>query len=136
MYITLGHGQKTHLQGQNFDDLFCLIILYDILFYFIHVHIAQGKRRPPLGTIFFWWKHKGLVTLITGCMFQTNISAVCFYAHFLMVLYIYIALGHGQTTHLHGQNFDVNSKASSLWSFVASLKKSLKPLTLYKSFHV
>ena len=33
------------------------------------------------------------------------------------------------------QNFDVNRKASSLWSFGASLKKSLQPLTLYTSFH-
>ena len=33
-----------------------------------------------------------------------------------------IALGQGQTTH-YGQNFDVNRKASSLWSFVASLKR-------------
>ena len=51
-----------------------------------------------------------------------------------MILYMYIALGQGQTTHW-GQNFDVNRKASSLWSFVAGLKKSLQPLTLYTSFH-
>ena len=34
-------------------DLFCLIILYDILFYFVHVHIAKWHGRQPLGTIFF-----------------------------------------------------------------------------------
>ena len=51
-------------------DPFCLIILYDILFYFIHVYIAQGQEETTLGNIFFWWKQKGLLTLITGCMFQ------------------------------------------------------------------
>ena len=45
-----------------------------------------------------------------------------------------IALGQGQKTH-KDQNFDVNRNASSLWSFVASLKKSLQPLTSYTSFH-
>ena len=40
----------------------------------------------------------------------------------------------GQTTH-YGKNFDVNRKASSLCTFVASLKESLHPPTLYKSFH-
>ena len=34
-----------------------------------------------------------------------------------------IALGQGQITH-QGQNFDVNAKASSLWPFVASLKRT------------
>ena len=47
---------------------------------------------------------------------------------------MYVALGQGQATHW-GQYFEVNRQASSLWSFVASLKKSLQPLTLYTSFH-
>ena len=34
-----------------------------------------------------------------------------------------------------GKNCDVNRKASSLWSFVTSLKKSLQPLTLYTFVH-
>ena len=41
-----------------------------------------------------------------------------------MILYMYVALGQGQTTPW-GQNFDVNRKALSLWSFVASFKKIL-----------
>ena len=44
--IILYHFQK---------DPFCLIILYDILFYFIHVYIAPGQKIVPegcLGTIF------------------------------------------------------------------------------------
>ena len=45
------------------------IILYDILFYFIHVYIARGQEETTLGDNFLW-KQKGLITLITGCMFQ------------------------------------------------------------------
>ena len=40
---------------------FCLIILYDILFYFIHV--PQGKRRQPLGDNFFDGNRKVLSLL-------------------------------------------------------------------------
>ena len=41
-------------------DPFCLIILYDILFHFIHY---SPRAR---GDNCFWWKQKGLITLITG----------------------------------------------------------------------
>ena len=41
---------------------------------------------------------------------------------FLMILYMYIALGQGLTTPW-GRNFDVNRNILSLHSFVASLKK-------------
>ena len=45
---------------------------------------------------------------------------------FFMILYMYIALGQGQTVP-RGQIFDVNRNILSLYSFVASLKKmSLK----------
>ena len=42
--------------------------------------------------------------------------------------------GRGQTAH-RGQTFDVNRKALSLHSSVASLKKSLWSLILYNFFH-
>ena len=35
-------------------DPFCLIILYDILFYFIHVYKAPGQEETTLGDIFFF----------------------------------------------------------------------------------
>ena len=42
-------------------DPFCLIILYDILFYFIHVYIAPGQGKTTLGDNFFdhfdHWSH-------------------------------------------------------------------------------
>ena len=34
-------------------DPFCLIILYDILFYFIHVYITPGQEETNLGDKFF-----------------------------------------------------------------------------------
>ena len=34
-------------------DPFCLIILYDILFYFMHIYIAPGQEETTLGDIFF-----------------------------------------------------------------------------------
>ena len=54
-----------------------------------------------------------------------------------MILYMYIAPGHGQTTPW-GQNFDVNKNSLSLCPFVASLKKiSLKSdfLTCFYVFY-
>ena len=36
-------------------DPFCLIILYDILFYFIHVYIAPGQGKTTLRNNFFLW---------------------------------------------------------------------------------
>ena len=53
-------------------DPFCLIILYGILFYFIHVYSVSSPNARwdnPWGQ-FCWWKQKGLITLITDCMFQ------------------------------------------------------------------
>ena len=67
-------------------DPFCLIILYDILFYFIHVYIAPGQGETTLGDNFFDGSRK-----ITGCMFQNNIFALWFNAHSFMILYMYIA---------------------------------------------
>ena len=92
------------------------------LFYkiFLYYFMPQGKGRQPLGTILLW-KQEGLVYLITGCMFQ-KISLPSDIMHiFFMILYMYIALGQGQTTHWD-QSFDVNRKALSLWSFVKSFK--------------
>ena len=77
-------------------DPFCLIILYDIVFYFIHVYKAPGQEETSLGTIFIMqaersshfdhWLHV-----------SKNSYAIWFYAYFFMILYMYIALGQGQT---------------------------------------
>ena len=54
---------------QSQKDPFCLIILYDICFISYMYVKPQSKKRQPFGTIFLC-KQKGLITLITGCMFK------------------------------------------------------------------
>ena len=104
MYIAPGHGHTTtwYKLWQHFKAFiisiilyqfqknpFCHIILYDILFYFTY---SPRAREKTLGDSCILWKQKGLITLTTDCMFQNNIFALWFYAHFFMILYIYIAL--------------------------------------------
>ena len=54
---------------------------------------------------------------------KTSLRSLILYI-FFMILYMYIALGQGQTA-LSGQSFDVNRNFLSLHSFVASLKKNV-----------
>ena len=78
--------------------------------------------------------------MITGCIFQ-KISLPLDFMHIFFQDFIHVhspCRGRQpiQPQWHWGQNFDVNRKASSLWSFVASLKKkSLQSLILYTSFH-
>ena len=59
-----------------------------------------------------------------GLRWAKNSSALSCFTYFFMILYMYIALGQGQEQSTHwGQKFDVNRKASSSWSSVASFKK-------------
>ena len=74
----------------NVINLF--IFGHGVLIYYIK---PQGKRRQPLGTVFLveaerfdHWLHV-----------SKNSTALWFYAHFVMILYMYIALGQGQTAH-------------------------------------
>ena len=114
-----GHGHTTtwykiwqHLKAfmipiifcQFQKDPFCLIILYDIMFYFIHKYIAPGQEETTLGDNF----KKELCPMILCILFHDFIQVYSPWS--------------GADNHW-GQNFDVNRKASWLWSFVASLKK-------------
>ena len=66
---------------------------------------------------------------------KKNLFEVCFYAIFLMILYMYIALGQGQTAP-RGQSFNVNRNVLSFHSFDASFqKKCLWSLILYNLFY-
>ena len=59
------------------------------------------------------------------------------YNTFLMIIYMYIALGQGQTMPW-GQTFDVNRKPLSLCPFVAGLKKNTMksdPIYIFFMFH-
>ena len=51
-----------------------------------------------------------------------------------MILYMYIAMGQGQTS-TRGQSFDFNRSVLPLHQFLASLKKMSLKLILYNYFH-
>ena len=75
-------------------DPFCFIICYDILFYFIHEYKAPRQEETTLvlkqterSYHFEHWLH-----------LSKNSFALWFYAHFFMILYMYIALGQGRQT--------------------------------------
>ena len=100
---------------------FASLFIMWYLFYFIHVYIAQGQGETTRGDIFLMeaemsyhfdhWLHVSKKKSLPSDFMQI----------FFLVSYMYTAR-YGQTTHW-GWNFDVNRKASSLWSFVASMKK-------------
>ena len=85
---------------------------------FIHLYSPVAKAYNPLGTN-FWCQQKALITLPIRCKFKKR--NLILYT-FLMILYMYIAPGQGQTNPW-GQNFDVNRKLLKLRPFFASLKK-------------
>ena len=128
-----GQGQTTYW-GQNFDDnrkafSLCPYVasfktissksdFKHIFNDFIHVYSPGAKAYNPLGAN-FWCQQKALITLPICCKFKKR--NLILYT-FLMILYMYIAPGQGQTTPW-GQTFDVNRKALSFWPFVASFKE-------------
>ena len=84
MYIAPGHGHTTtcykfwqHFKAfiipcilyQFQKNPFCLINLYNILFYFIYVYIAPGQGETTLGDSFLMEAERSYI-LITGCMFK------------------------------------------------------------------
>ena len=87
---------------------------------FIHVYSPGARAYNPLGTN-FWCQQKALITLPIRCKFRKR--NLILYT-FLMILYMYIAPGQGQTTPW-GQTFNVNRKPFSLCPFVAGSKKIL-----------
>ena len=87
----------------------------------MHVYSPRLGADNPLVTK-FWRQQKAQITLTICCKFQNDLFEFWFYTHFLIILYMYIALGQGQTNPW-GQNFNVNRKLLPLQPFVASLKK-------------
>ena len=71
-------------------DPFRLVILYDILFYFIHLYKAPGQEEATLG-------HNSLMQAERTYHFDhwlhvsKQSSALLFYAYFFMILYMYTA---------------------------------------------
>ena len=81
------------------------------------MYIAKAGADNPLGTKILR-QLKGLFSLPICCKFQNDLFEIWF----LMILYMYIALGQGQKTFWE-QTFDVNRKPLSLRQFVASFKQ-------------
>ena len=108
-------------------DPFCLIILYNILFYFLHIYKEpNGQGETTIGDNFLW-KQKGLIALITGCMLQKYLCCLILCTFFQEFVYVY-SPSRGR------QPIDVNRK-DSFGHLLQDLKKSLQPLILYTSFH-
>ena len=113
------------LFATSFKKSLWSLILYNFFHDFIHVYGLKAGADNPMGTKFLC-QQEHLVTLVICCKFQKNLFEVWFYTIFFMILYMYIALGQGQTAPRE-QSFDVNRNVLSLHSFVASFKKmSLK----------
>ena len=150
MYIAPGQGQTTPW-GQNFDVnrnsiSLCQFVasfkkksLGSLIFYHFYIyifndfiHVYSPRAYNPFGTN-FWCQQKALITLPICCKFKTR--NLILYT-FLMILYMYIAPGQGQTTPW-GQTFDVNRKPLSLCPYVAGLKKNCFEVRFYtKKNHV
>ena len=143
MYIAPGQVQ-TNPWGQNFDvntkalsfwpfvASFKKITLksdfLNIFNVFMHVYSPRPGADNPLLTK-FWRQQKAQITLTICCKFQKDLFEFCFYTHFLIILYMYIAPGWGQTNPW-GQNFDVNRKLLPLRPPVASFNK----ISFYSDF--
>ena len=75
------------------------LILYNFFHHFIHVYspgVYRGRGWQPLG-MKFWCQQEHLVTSVICCKFKKNLFEVWFYTNFFMILYMYIALGQGQS---------------------------------------
>ena len=147
MYIALGQGRQPirakilmstgrphhyghELQVKNLQPLTLFTSFHDS----INVYSRRSGADNPRGQNFDG--NRNLLSLQSfATSLKNNLFEVWFYTILFMMLYMYmyIALGQGLTTPW-GQNFDVNSNILSLWSFVASLKKSLRSLFLYFFF--
>ena len=144
MYVAAGQGRQP--QGTKFwcqqkplvTSVICYNFqknLFEVWFYiknhdFIHVYSPGPGTDNPLGTK-FWCQQEHLVTSVICCKFQKNLFEVWFYTFFFMILYMYIDPGQGLTAP-RGQSFDFNRNVLSLHSFVASLKKKVFEVWLYK----
>ena len=93
---------------------------------FIHAYSPGARAYNPLGTN-FWCQQKALITLPICCKFKKR--NLILYT-FLMILYMYIATGQGQTTP-SGQTFDVNRKPYHFAHLLQVSKRSLRNLILY-----
>ena len=136
MYIAAAQGQTTP-RGQNFDVNRNLLSLRSFATRFKNIylksdftHIFHFVYSPgagadnPLGTK-FWCEQEHLVTSVICYKFQKNLFEVWFYRFFFFFFFLHVYSPGQKLTAPRGQSFDVNKNVSSLYSFVASLKKNL-----------
>ena len=99
----------------------------------LYMYIVPGQRMTtPWGRNFY--VNRNILSLRSFvASFKKNLFEVWFHTIFFMILYVYIALGQGQTAPM-GQSFNFNRNVLSLHSFVSSLKKWLWSLILYNFF--
>ena len=136
MYIAPGKGRQTlgvkilmsTERPYHFDHLLQVLkksVWSLILYIFLNVFMHLYSPRPGadnLLVIKFWRQQKAQITLTICCKFQNDLFEFWFYTHFLIILYMYLAPGRGQTNPW-GQNFDVNRKLLPLQPFIASFKQ-------------
>ena len=124
MYIAPGQGETTPwgqmLMSTESPYYFAHLVqvlkkiwFYTHFNYFVHVYSPGARADNPL-EINFWCQQTALINLPICCRFKTNCFEGRFYIHFFMFHHMYIAPVR--------QNFDANSKAFSLCSYVASFK--------------
>ena len=82
----------------------------------------------------FWCQQEHLVTSVICCKFQKNLFEVWFYTNVFMILYMYIALGQGQTAP-RGQILMSTERPYHFTHLFQVSKKSLSGLILYNLFH-
>ena len=148
MYICHRSGANNS-RGQNFDVNRNLLSLWSfatsfkkislksdfIQFFhdFIHVYSPGTGADNPLG-MKFWCQQEHLVTSVICCKFQKNLFEVWFYTNVFMILYMYIAPGHGQTAP-RGQILMSTERPYHFTHLFQVSKKSLSGLILYNFFH-
>ena len=111
MNIAPGQGQTTlgvkilmsTERPYHFDHLLQVLkkslwslILHIFFNVFVHVYSPRQEADNPLVTK-FWRQQKAQITLTIYCKFQNDLFEFWFYTHFLIILYMYTALGQGQT---------------------------------------
>ena len=133
MYIAPGQGQTT-IWGQNFDVKFLITLdiccqfkeksLWSLIFnvfFFLHMYIAPGRDRQPIGDKTFMTTERPFLFAHMLRVSKWSLRNLILYT-FLMLIHMYIAPRHRQKTPW-GQTFDVNRKPLPLRPFVANFKQ-------------
>ena len=134
-----GHSPTWYNIWQHFKDFFIPIILYKfqkdpfclvyyIIWYFILFHTCIYSLN------FLKQKQKGLITLITGCMFQTIALPSDLMHTFSRFINVYSPWA-GTDNPLGPKSLMPTGRPHHFGHLLQVSKQSLQPLALYTSFH-